>query len=322
MRVVLIALLMFGGLASGRSSVTAPPVRDLLLVVGAPGSDEYGSVFREQVEDWIKACSAAKRSFRVLESSPGATNQLEEFSAVVTNQPGGDQEFWIVLIGHGTFDGRDAKFNLHGPDLSAGACAELLRQVQRPIVLINASSSSAPFINQLSGPNRVIITATKSGFEENYSHFGRYLARTIGDLEADLDKDGQVSVLEAFLMTSRRVEDFYKNERRLATEHALLDDNADGRGTPATFYRGVRPAKKPDEAASVDGFRAHQIHFIPSEWEARLTPAQRKKRNDLELELDLLRARKVDLSEEAYLKIIEPLLLELAQLYRAAESSQ
>src|SRR6185295_20405739 len=111
-----------------------------------------------------------------------------------------------------------------------------------------------------------------------------------------------------FLGASRQVEEFYKSERRLSTEHALLDDNGDGKGTPATFYRGVRPAKKPDEAANVDGFRAHQIHFIPNEAEARLTPALRKKRNDIELQLEQLRSQKAQLSEDAYLEKIEPLL--------------
>jgi hypothetical protein len=292
---------------------------DLLIVVGAPGEKEYAQVFQEAVQDWVSASRSAQKSFRVLEAAEGKTNQLEEFGAILTNQPPSDQEFWIVLIGHGTFDGVDAKFNMPGPDLSAKACAELFKPVPRPIIFIDCSSASAPFINQLSASNRIVITATKSGFEENYTYFGRFFAKTISDLSSDLDKDGQVSLLEAFLATSRKVEDFYKNEKRLATEHALLDDNGDGKGTPATFYRGVRPNKKPDEAANVDGFRAHQIHFLPNESEARLSHALRKRRNELELQLELLRPRKLQLSEEEYLKEIEPLLLELARLYRDAE---
>lgn len=294
---------------------------DLLIVVGPPGEKEYSRVFQEEVEDWVSACRAGQKSFRVLDAANGKTNQLEEFAAVVTNQPASDQEFWIVLIGHGTFDGIDAKFNMAGPDLASKACAELFKSVQRPIILINCSSASAPFINQVSGSNRVVITATRSGFEENYTYFGQFFAKAIADRSADLDKDGQVSLLEAFLATTRRVEDFYKNEKRLATEHALLDDNGDGKGTPASFYRGVRPAKKPDEAANVDGFRAHQIHFLPNESEARLSPALRKRRNDLELELERIRPRKLELSEEAYLQQIEPLLVELAKLYRDAENA-
>jgi hypothetical protein len=114
------------------------------------------------------------------------------------------------------------------------------------------------------------------------------------------------------------VAEFYKSERRLATEHALLDDNGDGKGTPATFFSGIRPAKKPDEAAVVDGFRAHQIQFIPNEAEAKLSPEIRKRRNELELALEQARASKATMSEEKYLKEIEPLLLDLSRLYKEA----
>jgi hypothetical protein len=301
--------------ASGPSTNTL----DLVIVVGAPGEKEFERDFQDEVQDWVNACRAGNKSFHVIEAVQ--TNQLEQFTAVVTNQPASDQELWIVLIGHGTFDGKDAKFNLTGPDLSATNCAQILTNVPRPIIFVDTSSASAPFINQLSAPNRIIVTATKSGFEENYTRFGKFFAKSFSDLNGDLDKDGQVSLLEAFLNASRQVEDFYKSERRLSTEHALLDDNGDGKGTPATFYRGVRPAKKSEEAAAVDGFRAHQIHFVPNEAEARLSPALRKKRNDLEFDLEKLRAHKAKLSEDAYLKEIEPLLLELAKLYRDAENA-
>lgn len=314
---LVLSVTLIRSFASGSGTNTL----NLLLVVGAPGEKEFADVFSEEVQDWENACRAGKKSFQLIEPTEGVTNQLEQFRAVLTNQPAGDEELWIVLIGHGTFDGKEAKFNLVGPDLSSTECAAILQTVPRPIVFIDTSSSSAPFINQLSGPNRVIITATKSGFEENYARFGKFFAKSFSDLEADLDKDGQVSLLEAFLMTSRKVEDFYKSERRLATEHALLDDNGDGKGTPASFYRGVRPAKQPEETANVDGFRAHQIHFVPNEAEARLSPALRKKRNDLELALERLRAHKADEPEEAYLKEIEPILLDLARLYRDAEKT-
>ena len=318
MKLIVWVLFYAALLCSSLASSPVTNVLDLLIVVGAPGEKEFAQAFADEVQDWINACRAGNKSFQVLEPAPGETNQLEQFRAAVTNQPVSDQEFWIVLIGHGTFDGKDAKFNLAGLDLSATECAAILKSVQRPVIFIDTTSASAPFINQLSAPNRIIITATKSGFEENYARFGRFLAKTFSDQTADLDKDGQVSLLEAFLMASRQVEDFYKSERRLSTEHALLDDNGDAKGTPASFYHGVRPAKKADQAANVDGFRAHQIHFIPNEAEAKLSPALRKKRNELELDLERMRAHKAELSEEDYLKQIEPILLEIARLYRDA----
>ena len=164
-----------------------------------------------------------------------------------------------MLIGHGTFDGKEAKFNLRGPDLSATELAAWLKPFRRPVIVINCASSSSPFLNQLSAPERIIVTATRSGYEDNFARFGKFMAEAIADPAADLDKDGQTSLLEAFLMASRRVKEFYEADGRLVTEHALLDDNGDGLGTPADFFRGVRAVKKPVEGGSVDGVRANQI---------------------------------------------------------------
>jgi len=316
-----IALILGFGLegAALAGSATNEARMDVLIVAGAAGEKEFQDAFSEIIEDWRAACQAGGKAVRILEASTNSAPALERIKAVLSAQSQGDEDLWIILVGHGTFDGKEAKFNLPGPDLSAREMKEMLGAVRRPVILVNASSSSAPFINELSSAGRIVVSATKSGWEENYSRFGIFFAKAVADLVADLDKDGQVSVLEAFLMASRQTEDFYKNEKRLATEHALLDDNGDSKGTPASFFRGVRPDKKPEEAANVDGFRAHQVHFIPSEAEAKLPPSVRKRRNELELELERLRGRKPQLGVEDYLKAVEPVLLELARLYRDAE---
>ena len=98
-----------------------------------------------------------------------------------------------MLIGHGTFNGKEAKFNLRGPDLSATNLAEWLAPVERPVAVIDTSSASGPILNELSKPGRVIITATRSGYEQNYTRFGQFFSKAISDSKADLDKDGQVS---------------------------------------------------------------------------------------------------------------------------------
>ena len=241
---------------------------------------------------------------------------MAELSRVLAAQNGPQRELWIVLIGHGTFDGKDAKFNLAGPDISARELSALLNAIKREVVLINASSSSAPFMNELARADRIVVTATKSGHEENYTRFGKFFSASVVDPAADLDQDGQVSLLEGFLTASRRVEDFYKAEKRLATEHALIDDNGDGKGAGANFFRGVRSVKQAEDAAKVDGFRAHQVHFLPSEEEARLSADQRKRRNALELELEDLRGRKGKLPENEYLKELERILLQIGRIYR------
>src|SRR5687768_17002490 len=108
------------------------------------------------------------------------------------------------------------------------------------MVIVNCASGSGPFMNALSAPQRVVITATKSGQEQNFARFGDYFSSSISAPEADLDKDGQTSVLEVFLSAGHRVTEFYEQESRLATEHSLLDDTGDALGTPADWFQGVR----------------------------------------------------------------------------------
>jgi hypothetical protein len=229
---------------------------------------------------------------------------------------------WLVLIGHGTFNGKESKFNLRGPDFSAIEMAEWLKPFRRPVAFINCASASAPFINALSGSNRVVVSATRSGHEQNYARFGKYLSEGIGDLKADLDKDGQTSLLEAFIIGSKKASEFYKNEGRLATEHALLDDNGDGYGTPADWFRGVRAQKKPAQGNSVDGLRAHQMHLVRSEEEQKLTLETRAKRDDLERSIIKLRDEKTQLAEEEYYSRLEALLLDVARIYGLNTNAQ
>ena len=140
-------------------------------------------------------------------------------------------------------------------------------------MVIHCGSASGPFLNRLSGENRVIVTATRSGDEQNYARFGQYLAEAIADPRADLDKDGQVSLLEAYLSASSRVDEYYKTHSQLATEHALLDDNGDRLGTPADWFRGVRATRRAKDGAALDGTRAHQLHLVPSDRERKI-PAE------------------------------------------------
>src|SRR4029079_7472330 len=146
--------------------------------------------------------------------------------------------------------------------------------------------------------NRVIITATRSGQELNLTRFGKYISEAIVDSRADLDKDGQTSLLEAFLSAARQTLDFYKTEGRLATEHALLDDNGDGLGTQADWFRGVRAVKKPTQGKEIDGLHAHQWHLVRSAEEQQLTAEQRKRRDELELKIAKLRDAKTSMQED------------------------
>ena len=176
------------------------------------------------------------------------------------------------------------------------------------------------FINRLSGPNRVVITATKSGNEMNFARFGQYLAEAIADPRADLDKDGQVSLLEAYLTASGRVEEYYRTHSQLATEHALLDDNGDRLGTPANWFRGVRATQRAKDGAALDGIRAHQLHLIPSDREMQMPLELRQRRNQLELSIAALRDQKSKLKEDEYYERLEKLMVELARLYHRVQA--
>ncbi len=136
-----------------------------------------------------------------------------------------------------------------------------------------------------------------------------------------MDKDGQVSLLEAFLTAAHGVAEFYKTEGRLATEHPLIDDNGDGLGTPPDWFRGVRAIKKPAQGASLDGLRAHQFNLVRSDAERKLSPELRARRNDLEVSIEELRQAKADLDTDEYYKRLEVLLLELARIYEASEKT-
>jgi hypothetical protein len=314
----LACLLLFAGapqpLLLAQPAAARPTV---LLVVGAAGEEDFHTNFQRQAELWNATCQRAQATTVRIGLEPGAgTTDLDRLKRSLADESrSGGEALWLVMVGHGTFDGKDAKFNLRGPDLSAAQLAEWLKPFTRPVVVIDTSSASAPFLNQLSASNRVVVTATRSGNEQNFTRFGLYLAEALADEQSDLDKDGQVSLLEAFLTASARVAEFYKTEGRLATEHALLDDNGDARGTPADWFRGTVPVKKPEGNVAVDGTRAHQIHLVLSQGERELPPDIRAKRDALELELARLRANKSQRSPEDYYRELEKLLLQLADVY-------
>lgn len=289
----------------------------VIVAVGAAGEEEFGKDFAKSADLWEKASEqAGAKQVRIGFGPTNAASDLALLKDALAREPTNSMnELWLVMIGHGTYDGKEAKFNLRGPDLSATELADWLKPFRRPVIVINCASSSSPFLNKLSSPNRVIVTATRSGHEENFARFGKYVAQTITDLSADLDKDGQTSVLEAFIMASRRVGEFYEAEGRLATEHALLDDNGDGLGTPADFFRGVRAVKKPAGGGLVDGLRANQIHLIRSTEEQQLPPQLRERRDELERAIARLRETKGTLREDDYYQKLEQLMLELASLY-------
>ncbi len=292
----------------------------LVLVVGAAGAPDYATNFQHQAALWTAAADKARARLIPIGTDPAPNGtDLERLRQTLTSEAtNGVAPLRIVMIGHGTFDGKEARHNLRGPDLTATDLADWLEPCPRPLIFVNTTSASAPFLARLSATNRVVVTATRSGHEHNFARLGDFLAEAILASESDLDQDGQTSLLEAFLTASHRVAEWYKTEGRLATEHALIDDNGDGRGTPFEWFRGVRAIKQAHSGTAVDGARAHQMHLLPSPRESSLTPESRARRDALELELFRLRDAKSELNEDDYYRQLEVLLLELARLQAAA----
>ena len=123
------------------------------------------------------------------------------------------------------------------------------------------------------------------------------------------------------MTASNRVDEFYSSAGRLITEHALLDDNGDGLGTRADWFRGIRPVKNASDNASLDGYRTHQFCLIHSEEEIKIAPAMRAKRDQLELEVIKLRDSKENFPEDEYFSKLETLLLDIAKIYEHTDNT-
>jgi len=301
------------------------PPQAVIVVVGAPGTPEYGDQFRQWAGRWEEATKRGGGKCVVIgagDPTDTADRDLLQ-KQIAETASASPSAVWLILIGHGTYDGKTARFNLRGPDVSSRELQEWLRPVTSPLAIVNCASSSGPFLNDLSGPERVVIVGAKSGHEHNFARFGDYLSAAIADPAADLDKDEQTSLLEAYLLASSQVAEFYAREGRLATEHALLDDNGDKAGTPADWFRGTRAVKSAKGNAEIDGARAARWHLVRGASEERLSAAARQRRDELESELAIVRRSKGQISEDEYLSRLESFLLEIARLYEgdATENS-
>ena len=273
---------------------------EVLIVRGADGEEVYGKKFDAQVKAWQEACSKGQVKAAVI-------TRLDDLKSRVASVK---SSLWIVMIGHGTFDGREAKFNLSGPDLSVAQLAEWLKSLPQEVVVVNTASASGAWVKPLSGSKRVIVSATKSAEEVFYTRFGEFMAKAIvGLLEADADQDRQVSLVEAFLYAAKQAAQFYETEERIATEHAIIEDNGDGVGTRSEVFEGVRP-KDP----KFDGARSLQLALVLNEDEMKLSDEVRTKRDALEAKVRELVAQKSSIKEDEYYRELEKLFREIAAL--------
>lgn len=211
----------------------------------------------------------------------------------------------IILFGHGNAQGDVTRVNLPGPDMTVDDFAMVLRAVRGTVVFVHTGSASGEFAKALAGPNRVIITATRSPREQNETYFPRHFVRALATGAGDSDKDGRVSILEAYSYARKEVERFFEQDNRLASEHAQLEDDGDG------VARSDASEKGPD------GQRARSLFLDPPGGAALAgNPAAARlneERRLIEGRIDALRARRASMSEDAYQQALEPLMVELAE---------
>jgi len=299
------------------SVVLAQPVhaagRFAVVVSGASA----GAPYAEKYDGWRNAFVATlKQKFSypddhlfVLSESAAASGRStrENVRAIFGGLRGrlnGDDLLLVVLIGHGTTGDRgEAKFNLVGPDLTASEWSDLLKPIAGRIVFVNTTGASFPFLPRLAAPGRVVITSTDSAAQQFETVFAGYFLKAFDAPAADADKNGRVSIWEAFEYASTLVRQWFEMQGQLATERPLLDDNGDGQGREA-------------QGPGADGALARTL-FVAPETPAAGDPEILRRRAALERQLDDLRTKKALTPNSTQFDAeIEKLLIEIAQLSR------
>ena len=308
-----------GACAQTAARPAPDPNKFALIVAGASGDDEFAERFARWTGELRRALVErlnfdGARVTLLTESPEGGgalratAEDLRRAFASLRAAAGPDSTVFVFLIGHGTFDGRAAKFSLVGPDLSADEYAGLIDGLPaRRVVVFQMASASGEFIKPLSARGRVVVTATRSGREQNATRFPEHLIAALGSREADADQNGRVSVLEAFNHAARLTADHYARAGRLATEHALLEDSGDGVGHPpgeggeGALARGVYLDSLSAEQAAAN---AETLKLL-------------RERGRLEEEVEALKSRKSQMPEAEYEAELERLLVSLAKVSRS-----
>ena len=289
-----------------------------LIVAGATGGGAYVETYARWRQELVSALRR-QAEFRdehlfVLAETPGpgvgraSRDGVTQAFRDLREQMTGESILMVVLLGHGTYDGVDAKFNLVGPDLDSKQWAAFLDALPGRTVFVNTTAASYPFVRELARSGRVVIAATATSAQRYDTVFPEYFVRALTQESADADRDGRVSVWEAFVYTSGEVQQWYQRQGRLATERAILDDSGDGSG------REVGKDGR-DGVLAARVFVGAGVDLPPIVSEPSLVPLV-EQRDALEDQVAELRSRKDDLWSDAYQRELERLLIELARVSR------
>ena len=307
---------------AGAQPATAPTSaprdgRWAVIVSGASGGADYAA----QLAGWRQAMSSALVSrfgfqpAQILQlvdetaresGTPATAENVRKTFTVLKGQTQNDDLVLVVLLGHGTFDGTQAKFNLVGPDLTAADWSVMLDTVPGRQVVVNTTEASAPFVQALAERGRVVITATETAAQRYATVFPDYFAKSLGDAASDLDKNGRTSVWELFAAASGGVARHYTERAQLTTERAILTDTADRAGVQAT-------------ATGPQGTMARALYLDRDSATESADPAVREligRRRALEADAEALIQKKPGADPATWSAEFERLMIELARVSR------
>jgi hypothetical protein len=327
-----VALLMSVGLfvRSGNAQ-DASPRRHVVLIGGLGGEERYREAFKEYLfetqQSFIERFDVPEEDIVVL-AEPATADEpfvdgisdaetIASTFATLADVIAENDELYVFLFGHGSFDGNVARLNIPKRDLTDEDYANLLRDIRAAIlVFVNTASASGPFAERLSGPNRIVITATRAGSQRNATIFPRYVVEALSGPASDLDKDGALSIGEVFRHAASQTLRYYESDGLLATEFALLEDNGD------TLGHEIDDLQAAGEGALAD---VTYLTRAFSDWpevvmsKPELAPYLLE-RDDIESEIARVKSRKGETGEGLYYRELERLFLRLARLNDQIES--
>lgn len=284
-----------------------------VVVSGLGGEAEYEQRFSGWASDLTKLLKAEPNAKVDTLSGADATKaNIEAKLRDVASASKPDDEFLLMLIGHGTFDEQDYKFNIPGPDITAKELASALDKIQARQAVILMTSASGGAIPALQKPKRVLVTATKSGTEKNATIFARYFIEALRDKDADTDKSEILTVQEAFHYAEQKTAKFFESQKRLATEHALIEDTGKGEGVKD-------PSPENGEGLVAGRFALLHLGSVAALVNDPEKQKLLKHKEELEAAIDELKYEKASMALPQYRQQMQAYLLDLAKTQEALD---
>jgi hypothetical protein len=298
-------------------AASAENARFALVVEGASGGEPYTVQHRRWLDGLVTTLrdrfkydashlTVLAEQPKTGEEKATAENVKLVLGRLATTMTATDQLI-VVLIGHGSGEGADAKFNLVGPDLSVTEWSALLKPVQGRLAIVDTTSASFPYLGGLAAPGRVVVTATSTFGQRYHTQFPEGFVQALASPDADLDKDGRISLLEAFVFASRAVKTYYDQKGTMATESSVMDDTGTGKGIDAAA------ATSADASIAALTYFDTPVVATSSDPETQRLLARQQALNN---QLEELRRKKASMPADEYDKQFEALMLDLAAVSR------